>query len=133
MTRPLVLIADDYADACEMYAEFLRARGFGVVTAADGVEAVESARAHRPDVILLDLRMPRMSGSEALAALKADPAFVGVPIVALTAHAMREERESALAAGFDAFISKPIVPSDLARQVLAILGPGNLPAHDSER
>jgi CheY-like chemotaxis protein len=133
MTRPLVLLADDYADACEMYAEFLRTRGFGVVTAADGLEAIEAARTHQPDVILLDLRMPRMSGGEALAALKADPAFAGVPIVALTAHAMREERESALAAGFDAFIAKPIVPSDLAARLLAILGLDSLPGRDSDR
>lgn len=125
MRRRLVLIADDYADACEMYALFLRMHGFDVVTAADGVEAVDVARRHRPDIVLLDIRMPRMTGTEALQELKADPTFATTPVLALTAHALPEERENALRAGFDAFISKPILPEALAEQLESILGRGD--------
>jgi two-component system cell cycle response regulator DivK len=113
MTQPLVLLADDFVDAAEMYAEYLRFHGFEVVTVTDGLAAVEAARALRPDIILLDIRMPGLTGTEALRELKADPLFDNVPIAALTAHARPEERDSALAAGFDMFISKPVLPDRL--------------------
>ncbi|HVW03768.1 MAG TPA: response regulator [Vicinamibacterales bacterium] len=122
MDRPLVLLADDYVDACEMYSVGLRFFGFRVVTAFDGRAAVDAARRHRPDIVLLDIRMPGLTGIEALGVLKMDPAFTHVPIVALTAHALPDERESALRAGFDAFIAKPILPDQLADQLAAILG-----------
>jgi CheY-like chemotaxis protein len=122
MTRPLVLLADDFVDACEMYAEYLRTHGYGVVTATDGVAAVEAARRHRPDIMLLDIRMPGMTGTEALQLLKADPSFATVPIVALTAHALPEERDNALRAGFDAFLSKPILPEQLVRHLAEMIG-----------
>jgi len=118
---PLVLLADDFVDACEMYAEFLRFHGFEVVTALDGPSAVDAARARRPDIVLLDIRMPGMTGTEVMRLLKADVSFAGVPMVALTAHALPEERDAALKAGFDAFISKPVLPDDLITHVTAIL------------
>ena len=121
MAPPLVLLADDFDDAREMYAEYLRFHGYEVVTATDGTSAVEVARAHRPDIVLLDIRMPGMDGMDAMRMLRAEPGIGHVPIVALTARALAEEREAVLQAGFDAFISKPVVPEQLLLRVQQIL------------
>ena len=120
-TRPLVLLADDFDDAREMYAEYLRFHGYEVVTATDGSSAIEVARAHKPDIVLLDIRMPGMNGMEAMRTIRAEPEIGHIPIVALTARALAEEREAVLQAGFDAFISKPVVPEQLLVHVQRIL------------
>lgn len=125
----LLLLADDYADARELYRVYLELIGYEVVTAADGQEAVEQARLRRPAVILLDIRMPRMSGIEAMQELKADPRFAGVPIVALTAHAYHTERDMFLAQGFDAVVPKPCLPEDLAQTVEGLLASRTVPAN----
>jgi two-component system cell cycle response regulator DivK len=119
--RPSVLLVDDFEDALNIYGEFLTFRGYEVIIARDGAEAVERARAQWPDVILLDLSMPVLSGLEAVRILRADPAFDDVPIVALTAHAFDSERLAALKAGFDEVISKPCLPQDLTDAVERIL------------
>jgi CheY-like chemotaxis protein len=121
MRSPVILIADDFVDAATMYSLYLRHHGFEVVTALDGHEAIEAARRQRPDVVLLDLRMPGMSGTEAMKAMKADDRLAGVPILALTAHALPDERRAALAAGFDDFLSKPIAPQELVAKLKALL------------
>lgn len=121
MRSPVILIADDFVDAAMMYSLYLRHHGFEVVTALDGHEALEAALRQRPDVVLLDLRMPGMSGTEAMKAMKADERMAGVPILALTAHAMPDEREAALKAGFDDFLSKPIAPQELVAKLRALL------------
>jgi CheY-like chemotaxis protein len=121
MRRPLVLLADDFVDACVMYAEYLRYHDFDVITVGDGLAAVNAAREHQPDIILLDVRMPVMTGLEALRVLRQDPQFAGVPVVALTAQALADERDNALRAGFDAFISKPLLPSQLIEQLRVLL------------
>jgi CheY-like chemotaxis protein len=121
MRRPLVLLADDFVDACVMYAEYLRYHDFDVITVGDGLAAVNAAREHQPDIILLDVRMPVMTGLEALRVLRQDPQFAGVPVVALTAQALADERDNALRAGFDAFISKPLLPSQLIEQLRLLL------------
>jgi DNA-binding response OmpR family regulator len=76
---------------------------------------------HRPDVILLDLRMPGLTGTETMQILRADPSFVNTPIVALTAYALDAERRLALDAGFDQLIAKPCLPDALAEAVERIL------------
>lgn len=124
MSTPLqVLIADDFPDACEMYAAYLGFHGFDVVTALDGHAAVDSAVRHVPDIVLLDLRMPGLSGTDAMRILKADGRLAHVPIVALTAQTMPGDREIALQAGFDAFIAKPIDPEALVERIREILAP----------
>jgi two-component system cell cycle response regulator DivK len=115
--RPLVLLVDDFEDALAIYALYLDQCGYRVVIARNGDEAVKAARVHRPRLILLDLRMPVMSGTEALRILRDDPSFGEVPIVALTAHALEGERAQALAAGFDRVISKPCLPDELVAVV----------------
>jgi CheY-like chemotaxis protein len=116
-----VLLADDYEDTRDLFGEYLSFKGYEVILACDGVEALEKARAHVPDVLLLDVRMPRMTGTEAMAALKADPRFAGVPVVALTAHALDYERDALLSAGFDAVVTKPCLPDALAEIVASFV------------
>jgi CheY-like chemotaxis protein len=118
---PRVLIADDFVDACEMYADYLRFHGYDVVTATDGDAALDAARTCNPDVILLDIRMPGKTGTEVMRILKAESAFANVPVVALTAHVLPEERAAALRAGFDSFIPKPVLPERLAAAVFELL------------
>jgi two-component system cell cycle response regulator DivK len=96
-----VLLVDDFEDGLDMYREYLVYRGYHVIVARDGHEAIAQARLHRPDVILLDIRMPGMTGTDAMRALRSDSSFEGVPIVALTAHALDGERLTALEDGFD--------------------------------
>ena len=108
--RPRVLLVDDYPDAREMYGEYLRLSGFDVVDAANGLEALERAGDARPDIILMDLSLPVMDGWEATRRLKSDPRTRAIPVVALTAVAMRGDEEQARAAGCDDYISKPARP-----------------------
>src|SRR4051794_27740757 len=114
---PLILLVDGFDDAREMYSEYLTFRGYRVVTAASGEEALTLAHMERPALILMDLRMWGMDGTAAMRSLRAEPEFVGVPIVAFTAHAMRAEQDAAMLAGFDAVISKPCLPDDLVRRI----------------
>jgi CheY-like chemotaxis protein len=121
MTRRRVLLADDFGDAAAMYAEYLRFHDFDVITACDGQAALEAALEHHPDIILLDLRMPVMTGIETLRALRADPQFAAVRVVALSAHAFDRERDEALRAGFDEYLSKPMLPSELLGHLRTML------------
>ena len=104
-----------------MYREYLTYRGYQVVVARNGEEAILQARLHRPEVILLDIRMPGLTGTDVMRALRSDPSFHHVPIIALTAHALEGERIAALAAGFDELIPKPCLPDQLALAVDRIL------------
>jgi two-component system alkaline phosphatase synthesis response regulator PhoP len=117
MKKCSILLVDDFEDGLEMYEEYLRYRGFDVFVARDGPEAVAQARLHRPDVILLDIRMPGMTGTEAMRILRDDPSFAQTPIIALTAHALDQERRLALSEGFDEVIVKPCLPDALVTAV----------------
>jgi CheY-like chemotaxis protein len=121
MNARSILLVDDFEDGLEMYQEYLTYRGYQVVVARGGEEAIVQARVHRPDVILLDIRMPGMSGTDALRVLRSDPSFQHISIVALTAHALDGERIAALMAGFDDLIPKPCLPDQLAIAVERIL------------
>jgi CheY-like chemotaxis protein len=116
-----ILLVDDFEDGLDMYREYLTYRGHHVIVARNGAEALDEARRHRPAVILLDIRMPVMTGTDALRELRSDPAFRRVPIIALTAHALDTERRDLLAAGFDDLISKPCLPDQLAAAVEQLL------------
>jgi CheY-like chemotaxis protein len=129
--NPLLLLVDDYQDALEMYEEYLKFRGYHVVTASSGAAAIEIARQQRPALILMDLQMGGMTGTEALRILRADPSHRHVHIVALTAHALDGERHAALAAGFDEVLAKPCLPEDLVTAVARLLATprtGSLPS-----
>jgi len=121
VNRHSILLVDDFEDGLELYQQYLTYRGYHVIVARSGAEAIAQARAHRPDVILLDLRMPGMTGTDAMRILRSDPSFARVPIIALTAHALDRERFAALAAGFDDLIPKPCLPDQLAIALERIL------------
>ena len=119
---PLVLIVDDYAEGREVCAEYFAFRGFRVATAEDGLDALDKTHALRPDVILMDLSLPRLDGWEASRRLKADERTRRIPIIALTAHALASAREKAVEAGCDAVMTKPCPPRDLEAEVRRQLG-----------
>jgi two-component system cell cycle response regulator DivK len=116
-----ILLVDDFEDGLDLYREYLTYRGYRVIVARNGEEAVARARAYSPDLIMMDIRMPLMTGTDAVRILRADPSFGHVPIIALTAHAMEDERVDALAAGFDELIAKPCLPDQLVLAVERIL------------
>jgi CheY-like chemotaxis protein len=114
---PLVLIVDDYLDALDMYAMYLSDHGFRVATASCGAEGIASARAETPALILMDVQMADMLGTEALAILRADSTFDAVPIIAFTAQAVESQLMRVRVAGFDSVILKPCLPDDLAMAI----------------
>jgi CheY-like chemotaxis protein len=112
-TSPLVLIVDPFADAREMYAEYLEFHGYRVATAATGMEAIRLARAYAQALILMDTHLPEMSGLDTLRVFRADPALHHIPILAFTTNTMDHERAAARKVGFDAVIPKPCLPDEL--------------------
>jgi CheY-like chemotaxis protein len=120
-SRGRVLLVDDYPDAREMYSEYLQFSGFDVVEAANGIEALDRAVDAEPDIILMDLSLPVMDGWEATRRLKADKRTAGIPVVALTGHALAGISEGAKRAGCDAFITKPCLPEDLVKEIQKVL------------
>jgi two-component system, cell cycle response regulator DivK len=114
---PLVLVVDDLEDNRDMYCEYLGFEGMRAISAANGKDAIDMARAHLPDLIVMDLTMPVMDGWEATRILKAGATTKGIPVVALTSHALRGSDDGALRAGCDDFVAKPCLPQDLAEVV----------------
>ena len=103
-----ILLVEDQEMNRDMLSRRLTKRGYDVAIAVDGAEGLEKARSESPDLILMDMSLPVMDGWEATRVLKADEATRGIPVVALTAHAMSTDREKALAAGCDAYETKPV-------------------------
>lgn len=124
--QPLVLLAEDFEDARELYRDYLEFSGFEVTTVNNGREAVESAIALQPDLILMDASMPVLDGWQATRQLKANPATRHIPVLALTAHAFEDARQQAAAVGCDGFVTKPCLPDELVARVRAALGDGVL-------
>ena len=117
MPDELVLIVDDNERNLRLARDVLRAAGFRTIEAGCGVDGVAVAAEHLPDVILMDIRLPDMDGTEAARLLKDQPRTAGIPIVALTSLAMKGDREWLLAAGFDGYLEKPISVRDFPEQV----------------
>ncbi|HEU0199259.1 MAG TPA: response regulator [Burkholderiaceae bacterium] len=116
-----VLIVEDVELNRDLLVQLLEDR-YRLLQAADGIEALECAAAHRPDLILMDLSLPRMDGWEATRRLKADPALARIPIIVLSAHAMRGDEERARACGGDDFLTKPIDETLLFEKLARHLG-----------
>ena len=123
-----ILLVEDHEEIWYFLSRRLKRRGFDVVLAHDGQTGVDQARAEGPDVILLDMNLPVMDGWTAAQTLKGDAATAGIPIIALTAHAMSGDREKALQAGCDDYHPKPVDFSKLLSQIDAALGTSAMPA-----
>jgi CheY-like chemotaxis protein len=119
-----VLLVEDNEVNRYLVRFVLEKGGFQVITAGNGREAIDQARIHRPDLILMDIQMPVMDGYEATAHLKADAALQAIPVVALTAYAMPHERDQAIAAGCAGHIEKPIDTRTFNDQISAFIGRG---------
>jgi len=118
---PHILLVDDQPDQVHMYQFALEHAGFVVHDAATGTAAIAEARRLRPDLIVLDLRLPDMSGWDVCVALTRDPSTSGIPIVILTAAASRTLGDEAAQHGCAAFLVKPCFPDDLTQKVREIL------------
>lgn len=119
----LILVVEDDATMQKMALKILRSRGFRGELARNGKDAVAMARALKPGLILMDLSLPEMNGWEATRALKADPALEQIPVVAITAHAMVGDRETAIAAGCAECLTKPYELEELIALVERYVGP----------
>lgn len=126
MAQQSILVVEDKLANLEFLEAVLHGEGYEVLRATDGPAALEAVRRRHPDLTLLDIQIPGMDGREPARRLKSDPATRRMPLVALTAHAMPSDREKILAAGCDAYISKPITVESLLREVRRHHGVGNL-------
>ena len=115
-----VLLVEDNEMNRDMLSRRLKRKGFEVVIAVDGQQGVDMAQTEAPAIILLDMSLPVMDGWEAAGKLKADPATSGIPIIALTAHAMAGDREKALEAGCDDYDTTPVNFSRLLEKMAAL-------------
>lgn len=111
-----VLLVDDFVDALEVWEMFLSAAGFTVHTATDGVSGLAQARSLRPDVIVMDLQMPGLSGADVARALRADASTRYIPLIAATGDS-RTHPSDAHAAGFDSILVKPCDPDELVAEI----------------
>ncbi|HCZ48516.1 MAG TPA: two-component system response regulator [Gammaproteobacteria bacterium] len=116
---PKILLVEDNEMNRDMLSRRLTRRGFEVLLAEDGAAGIARARSEAPALVLMDMSLPVLDGWEATRRLKADPATAGIPVIALTAHAMSEDRDRALAAGCDDYDTKPI---DLERLLAKMNG-----------
>jgi two-component system cell cycle response regulator DivK len=131
---PKLLLVEDNEENRDGLSRHLRRKGFEVLIAVDGLQGVETARAESPDLILMDLSLPRLDGWEATRQMKAAPETRGIPVIALTAHAMAGDREKALEAGCDDYDTKPVEFGRLLAKIQALLekkaAPGGQTGHD---
>ena len=118
---PKILLVEDNEASADALARRLERRNYQVRVAADGVQAVEMAKSEKPDLILMDLGLPKMDGWDATAHLKNDPETGGIPIIVLSARAMPNDRHQALAAGGDDFDSKPVQFDRLLEKIETLL------------
>jgi CheY-like chemotaxis protein len=115
---PLVLIVDDDADTRELYDAYLAIWGFGTSMACDGVQGLRMAQTERPDVIVLDIRLPLLDGWDLMRELRRDPRTSSAFIIVLTADTQTESVARSRAAGCDVFLTKPCVPEHLVVEVM---------------
>ena len=122
MRHPLVLVAEDERDIRELIVISLELEGFNVVEVPNGEEAVKKAKEIKPDLILMDVRMPKMTGYEACKVLKAEDATKEIPVVFLSAKGQEAEVNTGLELGAEEYLLKPFAPDELSGRVTKILG-----------
>ena len=116
MTK-LILIVEDQEDNRAILRDLLTSAGYTYIEAVNGGDGVEAARRQRPDLILMDIQLPVLDGYQATRQIKADPQLRAIPVIAVTSYALSGDKSKALAAGCDAYVTKPYSP----RQLLAIV------------
>ena len=117
-----VMIVEDNELNMKLFHDLLEAHGYRTVETRSGVEAVELARAHRPDLIIMDIQLPEISGLDVTRKLKADPELKMIPVVAVTAFAMKGDEERIRAGGCEAYLSKPISVAKFLQTVRQYVG-----------
>ncbi len=120
MTK-LILIVEDEARNMRLLRDLLQFSGYKTIEATDGEQGVELAKASEPDLILMDVLMPKMDGLEATRILKADAATSNIPILVLTSYAMKGDKETILQAGCDGYLAKPLDIKELLQEVAQYL------------
>jgi CheY-like chemotaxis protein len=128
-----ILIAEDNAVNRELLHELLEARGYAVEEAGNGQEALQMIARSRPDALLLDLNMPVLDGFATVRKIREDATISNLPVLAVTAYAMRGDREKTLEAGFDGYLSKPIIPSALDAELERIWNKPNTKSANSRK
>jgi two-component system, cell cycle response regulator DivK len=123
-SRKRVLIVDDIPEQRDIYCTLLRFHGYDVIEAENGEEALAVAGAELPDVIVMDVMLPRLDGWQATERLKADPRTADLPVIILTSRAFKPDQERSALVGADAYLSKPCDPSNLLREVRRFVGQG---------
>jgi two-component system cell cycle response regulator DivK len=104
----LILIVEDNEKNLKLVRDVLQVKGYSTIEAGNGEDGVALAASRKPDLVLMDIQLPGMSGIEALKVLRADPATAGIPVIAVTASVMQQDRNLITEAGFDGYIGKPI-------------------------
>jgi CheY-like chemotaxis protein len=118
---PLLLIVDDFEDSRAMYCAYARVCGFEVDEAADGISALEKARALLPQCIVIDLALPKLDGWEVVRRLRADPKTRAIPVIAVSGHTLDAHTKAAHEAGCDDFLPKPCLPDVLVDKIRKVL------------
>ena len=122
MDSKKILVVEDNADNREIISLVLRHRGYAVLEAEDAETALELVSDERPDLVLMDISLPRMDGFQATARLREMPHTSRVPVIAVSAHAFMEEKRAAEEVGFDSYLTKPVAPSRIVEEVDRFLG-----------
>lgn len=126
-SQKTVLLVEDNEDNLVVYRTILEHVGYRVVEARDGEEGVSRAREQMPDIILMDISIPKLDGWEATQRLKQGADTKAIPIIALTAHALEEDRQKAIQAGCDGYLAKPVEPRRVVQEVERFVGPARKP------
>ena len=118
-----VMIVEDNELNMKLFNDLLESRGYGTIQTRNGFEALDLARAHHPDLILMDIQLPEVSGLEVTKWLKEDEALADIPVIAVTAFAMKGDEERILQGGCEGYISKPISVSHFLETIERYIGP----------
>ena len=123
--KKTVLIVEDNELNMKLFNDLLEAHGYATLKTSHGIEAMELARAHKPDLILMDIQLPEVSGLEVTRWLKADEELKSIPVIAITAFAMKGDEERILQGGCEGYISKPISVPHFLATIERYIGPAN--------
>ncbi len=121
MTMKTILSAEDSSTNRRIVRDLLEWHGYRVVEAVDGLQAIEVARQELPDLILMDIQLPHLSGYEVVSTLRADPELADVPIIAITSYAMADDERRAYESGCNDYLSKPFRPRVLVQRIQRLL------------